>query len=292
MRQIFCGADVQPLSCAPFVALDLEDAFFAPADLGWNLAGNCPVRFLRCIGGFVGSDILAGILASGMAAANPLCALIDLGTNGEIVVGNANRLVCASAAAGPAFEGACIAAGMRATTGAIHHVFLERGEMECEVIGGGPARGICGSGLVDAAAVGLNVGAIAPGGRLSNGALHLAPDVTLAQRDIRELQLAKGAIAAGLRLLTATLGRRIEDLTTIFLAGAFGNYVRIPSARRIGLLEVAEEVVTPVGNAALRGAKLVLMGVADPAAVSCQHVSLADDPAFQDTFAGSLAFPA
>lgn len=291
MRQIFCGRDVEPLSRAPFHVDDLGEARFHPAELGWNLAGNCTVRFLRCLGGFVGSDILVGVLACGLSGADRLSALVDLGTNGEIVVGDRKRLLCASAAAGPAFEAASIKMGMRATSGAIHHVFIEGDRLRCEVVGGGEARGICGSGVVDAVAAGLDIRAVQTNGRLSNGALVLAPPVSLEQRDIRELQLAKGAIAAGLRLLSARFGARVGELGAIYLAGAFGNYVRVPSARRIGLIESAEEAVAPVGNAALHGAKLALLGLADPDAIACEHVSLAEDRGFHDAFAGCLTFP-
>src|SRR5208337_2518264 len=150
------------------------------SELGWNLPGDPVVRFLPCLGGFVGSDILAGVLATRLAESEKLVALIDLGTNGEIVVGNRERMLCASTAAGPAFEGARISMGMRAATGAISEVRARDGQFEC-------------SGLVDAVAVGLDLGWISSMGRLANGdPLTLAAPVTLNQWDVRELQLAKG----------------------------------------------------------------------------------------------------
>jgi uncharacterized 2Fe-2S/4Fe-4S cluster protein (DUF4445 family) len=263
---------------------------FSPGELGSN---RSTIRFIRCIGGFVGSDILAGIAAAGLHRATRLSALIDLGTNGEIVVGDRDGLECASTAAGPAFEAACISSGMRAATGAIAEVSYDGGRFECQVIGGGPGRGICGSGLVDAAAAALDSGLLLASGRFANGAreLRLAETVTLSQRDLRELQLAKAAIAAGLRILCARRGAPIEDLERVYLAGAFGNYVRIPSAERIGLLEMDPERVEPAGNTALRGAKLALL---DPAAldgIEINHVELAAVEGFQETFVDCLGYP-
>src|SRR5262249_39987050 len=155
----------------------------------------------------VGSDILAGLLATGLPASSEPAALIDLGTNGEIIVGNRDRMLCASTAAGPAFEGARISMGMRAATGAISEVSWRDGQFHCRVLGGVEPRGICGSGLVDAVAAGLEAGSIQPNGRIANDStLGLAAPVALVQKDIRELQLAKGAIAAGFRILLRRWG--------------------------------------------------------------------------------------
>src|SRR5208337_4227622 len=140
------------------------------SELGWNLPGDPVVRFLPCLGGFVGSDILAGVLATRLAESEKLVALIDLGTNGEIVVGNREKILCASTAAGPAFEGARISMGMRAATGAISEVRVEDHAVNCRVLGNVPPQGLCGSGLVDAVAAGLELGRIQPSGRFANGA--------------------------------------------------------------------------------------------------------------------------
>jgi len=265
------------------------------------LSGDSAVRFLPCLGGFVGSDILAGILATRLHESGPLVGLVDLGTNGEIVIGNRERLLCASTAAGPAFEGARISMGMRAATGAISAVSIEGGALRCHVLGNVAPRGICGSGLVDAVAAGLDLGSIQPSGRLGNGTngpLMLCPPVTLTQNDIRELQLAKGAIAAGIRLLLARWGAEAKDLTRLYLAGAFGNYISRASARRIGLLDFPIEMVKPAGNTALLGAKLALFN-ADEAACAytsvrnrIQHVSLNAEPRFQEVFVEEMTFPA
>lgn len=305
MHHLFCDVDLEPLSHWPFEPADKGSRRFWARELDWPLDGETTVRFLPCLGGFVGSDVLCGLLATRMHERDAPAALVDLGTNGEIVVGNRERLLCASTAAGPAFEGGRIAMGMRAATGAISGVTVEAGRLRCQVVGGGAPRGICGSGLVDAVAASLDLGLIEPSGRLASSGrpLELASPVTLVQNDIRQLQLAKAAIAAGMRLLrrrfdAAASGTASSDAAPVYLAGAFGNYVNRLSARRIGLIDAPAEQVEPAGNTALLGAKLALF--ADPAADDdfaeirgrVEHVSLAADPGFQKTYLGEIAFPA
>jgi uncharacterized 2Fe-2S/4Fe-4S cluster protein (DUF4445 family) len=254
--------------------------------LGWP----GPAVFLPCLGGFVGSDLLCGIVATHLDEQARPHALFDIGTNGEVLVGFAQGIVCASTAAGPAFEGGRIGAGMRAGTGAIDSVHVRGAELECHVIGGGAARGVCGSGLVDAAACGLELGMIGANGRLTNAAkrLTLSDGIALMQSDIRELQLAKGAMAAGLRMLAG------GDVEKLHLAGAFGNYIRVPSARAIGLLP-EDLPVEPVGNSALRGARMLLLAPSTrqarlkKIAELSRHVELAADPDFQYLYAEMMA---
>jgi uncharacterized 2Fe-2S/4Fe-4S cluster protein (DUF4445 family) len=293
MHHLFSGRAVEPLSHAPFVSPNLGVQSFEPRELGWGLPARCTIRFARCLGGFVGSDILAGIIATGIAHSNELMALVDLGTNGEIAIGNRHGIVCASTAAGPAFEAGSIRMGMRAATGAISYVSLVGGEMKATVIGDVEPRGICGSGLVDAVAAGLRSGAILASGRVANGTklFPVAEPVVLYQADIRELQLAKAAIASGFKLLLKRLGAEARDLKSIHLAGAFGNYVQIESAVLIGLIEAPHELVHAAGNTALRGAKMLLLTADEPALPTIEHVSLAADAGFQDEFANCMTFP-
>lgn len=298
MHHLFCGISVEPLSHYPFEPVSSGLQVFDAADLGWSFPGNPAVRFLPCLGSFVGSDILAGLLATRLHESERLAALIDLGTNGEVVVGNRERMLCASTAAGPAFEGARISMGMRAATGAISEVRVQDGGLQCHVLGNGAPRGICGSGLVDAVAAGLELGWISSKGRLANGdSLALAGSVSLNQWDVRELQLAKGAIAAGLRILLEQWGATKDDLAQVFLAGAFGNYINQSSARRIGLLDLAAETVRPAGNTALLGAKLALFslsghdGAYPEILAKVKHVSLNEDARFQETFVEEMVFP-
>jgi uncharacterized 2Fe-2S/4Fe-4S cluster protein (DUF4445 family) len=293
MHHLFCGLDTEPLSHVPFASPQLGEQRFSGKDLQWKLPDSAVVRFLPCIGGFVGSDILAGIVAVGLHTGTRLRALIDLGTNGEISLGNRDKILCASTAAGTAFEAGSIKMGMRAATGAISRVLTNHHGLECAVIGDVEARGICGSGLVDAIAAGLNREFIRTSGRFTQGGKEfpLCGTVKLWQADVRELQLAKAAIASGLRILLDRWGATIDDVEEVYLSGAFGNYVRAESAVRIGLLEAAVDRLVPSGNTALRGAKQ-LIGVNDfPVLKMIEHVGLASDPNFQDRFVDCMAFP-
>ncbi len=299
MHHLFCGIDVEPLSHYPFESKELGLQTFRPRDLAWDLNDASVVRFLPCLGGFVGSDILAGILATNLGESQPFVGLMDLGTNGEIVIGNREKLFCASTAAGPAFEGAKISMGMRASTGAISQAEVVNDRLLCHVLGNVAPQGLCGSGLVDAVAAGLEMGAIQESGRLANGAKEwmLAPPVALTQNDIRELQLAKGAIAAGARILLERSGTTFADLKNLYLAGAFGNYIRRVSAQRIGLINLPSDHITPAGNTALLGAKLALFsldgedGSYTQVRRKIEHVALKADTNFQDIFVGELTFP-
>ena len=300
MHHLFCGIDLEPLSQFPFHPTRDGLEIFRASELGWKWEVDPRVRFLPCLGGFVGSDILAGLLATSLHQSESLVGLVDLGTNGEIVIGDRERLLCASTAAGPAFEGARISMGMRAATGAIVEVSAEGRRFGCRVLGNVEPRGICGSGLVDAVAASLDLGLINPTGRLtdSHGPLLLCPPVALTQGDIRELQLAKGAIAAGMEILLKLWGATPADLQRLYLAGAFGNYVNRQSARRIGLLNFPLEKIQPSGNTALLGAKIALFSLngEDGSFASVrrrvEHVMLSEDPAFQDTYVEQMSFPA
>lgn len=283
MHHLFCGFDVRPLAEAPFDPLHLAEEEFTARALEWPRASGATIRFLPNLGGFVGSDVLAGIAATGLADSQEIAALVDLGTNGEIVIGSRERMICASTAVGPAFEGGRVSCGMRAATGAISAVELLEGGLRCNVLGGGRARGICGSGLVDAVACGLEMGSIQSNGRMVQP-LPLLDGLLLTQQDVRQVQLAKGAIAGGLRVLQ----RRFHSpVKRVFLAGAFGNYINVRSARRIGLLEYADDVIQPAGNTALLGAKRALF---EEIEAPVQHVALASDPEFEDAYCNAMRF--
>jgi len=299
MHHLFCGIDLTPLAHYPFEPVENGLQVIRPQELDWHVPPDTLVQFLPCLGSFVGSDVLAGVLATGVHRPGRLDMLVDLGTNGEIVLSDGNRLLCASTAAGPAFEGARISAGMRAATGAIWKVAARDGHLHCEVLGNAEPRGICGSGLVDAVAVGLDIGAVRPTGRLAVGdPWPLAGSVAITQNDIRQLQLAKGAIAAGIRLILEQWGATFDDVGHLYLAGAFGNYVDRISARRIGLLQMPLEKVKPAGNTALQGAKIALFSPNPEdnrfAAIRSmtRHVGLNEDPRFQEVYVEEMVFPA
>ncbi len=296
MHHLFCGVDLTPLAGHPFEAVDDGLKTFRGSDLGWTAAASAEVHFLPCLGGFVGSDILAGILATGLHTTDQPTVLVDLGTNGEIVVGDRHGMYCASTAAGPAFEGASISCGMRAMTGAVNTVTVVDGGFRCTVLGGAAPRGVCGSGLVDAVACGLDLHLIERRGRVATAdrRLPLVDGVALVQQDVRELQLAKGAIAAGIELLLRQKGWTAERIHVLQLAGAFGNYINRSAAHRIGLLPLPAERVHPAGNTALLGARLALFDDDLEYAglrARCTHVALKADPAFEDTYVGHMAYP-
>jgi uncharacterized 2Fe-2S/4Fe-4S cluster protein (DUF4445 family) len=278
MHHLFSGLSVEPLAAVPFRSPNLGAQ---ETELG---------VFLPCVGGFVGSDLLAGLVATGMNEAAERGALLDLGTNGEIAVGDRDGIVCASTAAGPAFEGGRISRGMRAGHGAIDRVEVRDGSLRCHVLGGGTARGLCGSGLVDAVAAALDLGLVQLSGRLRSP-IELKDGVAVTQADIRELQLAKGAIAGGLRLL---LGE--ERPGQVCLAGAFGNYIRAESARRIGLLPGWAAAPVAAGNTALRGARMLLLAPSRRNAIleellgKTRHVELASDAQFQEAYVEAMGF--
>ena len=262
MQLIFSDCDVSPLSAYPFHTTDLGMKTFSPADLGWKFVVSEDVRFCASIGSFVGSDILAGIVATGLHERENYTALIDLGTNGEIVIGNKERIVCASTAAGPAFEGATISMGMRAVTGAISSMNLMDGQIEVNVIGNTDPKGVCGSALIDAVAIFRKLDLLGMFGEINSGDpdILLAGIVKLTQKDINEFQLAKAAVAAGLTILAKKLAINLTDIQELYIAGGFGNYINIANIVETGMIEVPAEKIYKRGNTALIGAKMFLFG--------------------------------
>ena len=295
MQHLFCGIDPTPLSVYPFESVKKKFYFFSPEELDLQLNASAKIVFLPSIGSFVGSDILAGIMAAKIHQSEKFIALIDLGTNGEIVVGNKDKIICASTAAGPAFEGTNISMGMRATTGAISSVWLDKDQMKFHVIGNERPRGICGSGLIDAVTVFLKNGLIDKSGKINSDKkkLEIEKPVCLTQKDIREFQLAKGAIATGMEILIRKLNISFKDIDKVFIAGAFGNYINISNTQYLGLLEFPKEKIVKLGNSALIGAKMALF----PDNKCCEdilniseHVSLETDPGFEDIFIDKMMF--
>ena len=295
MQHFFCGSDIKPLSFYPFDSPHLKMAGFSSEELGWEPQLCKQVNFYPSIGSFVGSDILAGILATGMHQKEAYSALIDLGTNGEIVIGNKEGLLCASTAAGPAFEGANISQGMQATTGAISSIDRSDQGWTCSVIGNGVSRGICGSGLIDAVSVLLEEGLIGEFGEILSGESEIAIDsrVSLSQKDIQEFQLAKAAISAGFEILIRKLEIDTEKISNVYIAGGFGNYLNLKNVVRVGMHKFPEEVMHKLGNSALIGAKMFLFEDSnhpDGILEITEHVSLEKEADFQDIFIENLAF--
>lgn len=297
MQQLFLGILPENLSHPPFPPL-LTNPETVDASAHLPCLKNADLLIIPDISGFVGADTLGCILATGMDTAEEITLLVDIGTNGELVLGNRHRLVSCATAAGPALEGACIQFGMTARPGAIDHVHIENGTMICHTIGGVDATGICGSGLIDAVACGLKLGLLNSRGKIltESGRIPLTDTVFLTQEDIRQVQLAKGAIAAGIRLLAEQMAISLDQIHRVYLAGAFGTYLDPESACRIGLLppELANKIEA-VGNAALSGAMRLAL---DPQAPECcrktvaqtEVINLAQHPAFPRTFAICMRF--
>lgn len=296
MHHIFSGLDVNPFATYPFQSETQGEQVFSPKQLGWDLPEDCQVLFLPNLSHFVGSDLLAGIYHLQIHKQEKWQALLDLGTNGEIVIGNCNQIYCTSTAAGPAFEGVNITQGMRAISGAIYRVELESGRVG--VIGDVPAVGICGSGLIDAIHYFLQQekidisGAICEEGQKE---LLLADQVAVYDRDIREFQLAKAAIATGFQLLLKQAGIRLSDLEHIYIAGGLGTYLDIKKAMEIGLLKAhSAEQIRQSGNTALKGCKALtyrqaLQEIPDILAL-IRHHALESDISFQDVYCDNLCF--
>lgn len=295
MQLIFSGSDVAPLSMYPFHTKDLGLKSFLPEELDWNFQVKEGIIFYPSIGSFVGSDILSGIAATGILQNENYTALIDLGTNGEIVLGNKNQVVCASTAAGPAFEGANISMGMRAVTGAISSLKLKDGNLIAEVIGNTKPKGICGSGLIDAISILREQELIGMFGEINSGeqAINLTEKVSLTQKDINEFQLAKAAIAAGLNILCNKLSIQISDISELYIAGGFGNYINIANLVSTGMIELPEEKIHKMGNTALIGAKIFLFEdqeIVNQILDKTTHINLEGDPNFQDIYVDKMLF--
>ncbi|MGV8138958.1 MAG: ASKHA domain-containing protein [Mangrovibacterium sp.] len=293
MQLIFSNCDVTPLSAYPFHIDHLGAKTFAPDELGWNFSVVEKIRFFPSIGSFVGSDILAGIMATGIYQKDNYTALIDLGTNGEIVIGNKNQIVCASTAAGPAFEGANISAGMRAVTGAISSLNMVNGKIQANVIGNTLPKGICGSALIDAVAILRNMDLIGMFGEINSGEtqIHIAEKVDLTQKDINEFQLAKAALAAGLTILANKLSIPITDIEKVYIAGGFGNYINLENVVSTGMIELRKEKIFKMGNTALIGAKMFLFSgleITDEILKKTRHVNLESDPGFQGIYVDKM----
>ena len=328
MVHLALGIDPEPLGVAPFIMASRSFPGVRAVDLGVHVHPHAPAVVFPALGAYVGGDIVAGLLATGLTRDRRLRLFIDVGTNCEIALGNAERIVTCAAPAGPAFEAAQIRCGMRAADGAIEVVRLDGDSMALEVIGDVPPVGICGSALVDACAELVRIGLLDHSGRFvpverareiapaladrltevegervfvlhrpADGAEDDGKLVYLSQRDVRELQFAKASIATGWRLLFEELGVDVGEVAQVLLGGSFGSYLVPASAVRIGLVpKLPVTRIVAAGNVAGEGAKMALLSIQERHAAQAildevEYVELSDRPDFNDRFIDQLAFP-
>jgi uncharacterized 2Fe-2S/4Fe-4S cluster protein (DUF4445 family) len=299
MSHLFLGLPVESLAVSPFAAVfsSLPALPAAAAKLAMNPRGR--VYLAPNIKSFVGGDISAGLVASGLAEQPGNHLFIDLGTNGEIALKKGRRLMVTSTAAGPAFEGMTLSCGMLALPGAIYKAEIDAaGRLSVETIGDTAPLGVCGTGLIDLVAAALETGRLTAKGQIVDPSkrLPVTDGLALVQQDIREIQLAAAAIKTGVRLLLAAEHLTVADLSGISVAGAFGNYLNAENAMRIGLLpRLDAKKFAFLGNASLAGARAFLLSRAERRrgerlARSVRHLSLAQDGDFQSQFIEALEF--
>jgi uncharacterized 2Fe-2S/4Fe-4S cluster protein (DUF4445 family) len=309
MIQIALGIDPEPLSMAPFTMAAATLPPATAADFGVRVHERAPAVLFPAMGAYVGGDIVAGLLATGLTLDRRIRLFIDVGTNSEIALGSSARALATAAPAGPAFEAAQIKCGMRAADGAIEGVKIRDGEIELTVIGDVVPQGMCGSGLVDAVAELVGAGLLDRSGRFVLGesdrfgkigeenVFHLSDEVYLSQRDVRELQFAKASIATGWNLLCRDLGIAPGEIAQVLLAGSFGSYLSAASAVKIGLVpKLPLTRIVSAGNVAGEGAKIVALSVQERAAAAAiveevEYVELSGRADFNDLFVDQLAFP-
>lgn len=324
MHHLVLGIDPTFVGQAPYAPSVRRSVRVTASEIGLRLNPPTPVFLLPIVAGFVGADALAMILSTRLYESRKPRVAVDIGTNGEIVLGSHDGLIACSAPAGPALEGAQVRCGMRAARGAIDQVQIDR-TVRYHVIGSDVPLGLCGSGILDTIAGLLETGILDPSGRLPPDppaalpddlrrrvitrpdgptAFVVAPaaetatgaDIVLTQADIRQVQLAKGAIRSGIAMLQRLTGTPDEALAELMLAGGFGNYLNIPNAVRVGLIpRLPTNRVSYVGNAAGLGAQMAVISErerrrADEIARRVRHVSLATHPDFQDVFLDALQF--
>ena len=295
MHHLLLGIDPTPLTTPPYMPKECQ-ALELPAEGLLPIAPSGRVRILPNIAGFVGADTTACLVAAEFDRREPLTLLIDIGTNGEMVLGNRHRRIACSTAAGPAFEGANISCGMRGGPGAVDHVFVKDGEIAWHSIGDCPPVGICGSGLLDLVAVLLEQGYINKRGRLPEPFCLPGTEIVLTQKDVREVQLAKAAIRAGIELMVRQLDVELSDIEAVYLAGAFGNYLDPKAACRIGMIPpVLLDRIQGIGNAAGEGARLCALSLQEyrnssKIAAETEFLELATFLDFQRLFVNRMVF--
>ncbi|MBE6593798.1 MAG: DUF4445 domain-containing protein [Ruminococcaceae bacterium] len=297
MLYLLVGSSPRSLSCAPFEADRLFGEEITAGALGLSLLSSTAKIYLPpCISAFVGADTVCALLATELCDTDSTRLMADVGTNGEIALFSDGSLFVCSTAAGPAFEGVGISCGMRGEDGAIDKVTLVNGAPLVHVLGDKQAVGICGSGIVDAISVLLDLETVDETGYMEDEETTLAKGVTLTQADIRAVQLAKGAISAGISTLLHTSKLDVNDIDELLIAGGFGSHLDVRNAVRIGLIpNCTPSKIKSVGNAALAGASMLLLNAelgkkAKEIANSARVTELASNPTFAEFYMSAMMF--
>ncbi len=297
MNHFLLGVPVESLAMAPFHAVFQTLPELSAKQVGLKINPNGKTYIVPNIKSFVGGDISAGLLAVDWATKKGNILFIDLGTNGEIVLKKGQRTATTSTAAGPAFEGMNISSGMPAFPGAIYKA-ERKNRLSLHTIGKEPPRGICGTGLIDLVAIFLQQGKISAKGVIQNQnkTIPIAKNISLTQKDVREIQLAVAAIKSGTQMMLEVHTLEKEDLDAVYIAGAFGNYLNIQNAMTLGLLPpIDPKKIIFIGNSSLAGAKALLVSQQTKQKVetlvkNIRYVSLATNQKFQDLFISALDF--
>ncbi len=302
MLYLLTGKNPETLSHAPFAADCLFDEERSALEMGFSFSARCYLP--RCIAAFVGADITTAMLSSGMLNQNKTALLVDIGTNGELALWHQGKLLCCATAAGPAFEGAQISCGCHGVTGAIDRVWFEDGKLGFHTIDESEPIGICGSGIIDAVAELRQKGAIDETGRLKEpdyktddgAAARIGGPIYLTQKDIRNVQLAKSAICAGIHTLLNIAGVMVSQIQTFYIAGGFGSFIDLENAVVIGLFppELAG-VARVIGNAAETGAAMMLQDQAlrqsiNGILIHAKAIDLSANPYFMDQYVEGMMF--
>ena len=296
MLSLLTETSPEPFSHAPFEAKRLFGETLSAAELKVRvLKKDTKIYVAPCISAFVGADTVCALLATELCSKDTAM-LADIGTNGEIALWHNGKLTVCSTAAGPAFEGVGISMGMRGAAGAIDKVTLINGKLEPHVIGNVPPAGICGSGLIDAVACLLDNETIDETGYFEEESTLIKAPVSITRQDIRMLQLAKSAIKAGVMTLLHNQGLSEADISSLYIAGGFGNYLNKRNAARIGLLpKTLAARSLSAGNAALSGASMILLNSAsktkaEAIAKVANVTELATDPFFSEEYVAGMLF--
>lgn len=298
MIHLLMGYDCSALGTYPFTPVNISTIRLEASEL-FSEAYHMPITVLPGISTFVGGDILAGLLACGFDQSEKISLLVDLGTNGEMALGNRNRLLVTSTAAGPAFEGGNLTCGVGSIPGAISHVVIEEGSCRYETIGGKPPLGICGTGVIELASELIRTGRMDETGLLADPYFEQGFEIggmRFLQKDIRELQMAKAAVRAGIEILIRRYGVTTNAIDKVYLAGGFGYKLDVTKAIRIGLFppELTGRIEA-VGNSSLSGAiRYLTDGDAETGMEqllsAAQEIHLSNEPDFYERYIGAMSF--